>query len=523
MEGESRRINMRSQSGLTKYFYRLFLLVSLLHPLRIGAVQTESIPELKLQLGHGFNIAAVSLSPNEEFAVTAGNEGGVNLWSLTSGTFLHRFDTKGRTALFSPNGRFILTGGAQTTLWDATTLKPIRYFVKEEPYTESLAFSPNGELILVADRKKVHLCEVATGKEIKAFDFSPAGILSTTVELVAFSPDGRHFVIAGDQVTLWNLETLEPVRSFGTTPATGVTYSPSGKFVLVVNSNQSVPSGFEAVVYDAESGQRLRSLKMAAGRQSIDYVTFSKDGTRILLGALTRAEVQDFETGTKISSIENLFSAHGESTFFKDGTRILSGNTIWRTETGEEITKLESYSPPIWTAKLSPNGEFLLTQTRDEFILWQLNLGKEIKRFKRSRLAMIQPQDDPTQVLSITFSPDSNLILINSRGTVSFRSPLTDDPLPLQIKQTQPVEIAIISPDNRYIVLGNRLQDLSSGEILFEYPQNVKVRTATFSPDFNYVVFTIRPATFQDPASERLSLGSYGSVEPEESCCRGSV
>jgi len=394
----------------------------------------ESIPELKLQLGHTFNIAAVALSPNEEFAVTAGNEGGVNLWSLSSGAFLHRFDTKGRTALFSPDGRFILTGGAQTTLWDAATLEPKRHFVKEEPYTESLAFSPDGKLILVADRKKAHLCDVATGNEIKAFGLSQAGIASTTVELVAFSPDGRHFVIAGDQVTLWNVETLAPVRSLGSTPATGVTYSPSGKFVLVVNSNQSVPSGFEAVVYDSESGQRERSLTMA-GRKTIDYVTFSKDGRRVVLGAYTSAEIQDFETGKKIASIENLFSAHGESAFFKDGTRVLSGNTIWKTETGEEITKLESYSHPLWGAKVSPNGEFLLMQTLKEFVLWKLDLGKEIRRFKMARVAMIQPADDPSQFLSITFSPDSNLILINSRGTVSFRNALTDDPLPFQVKQ----------------------------------------------------------------------------------------
>ena len=399
---------MRGQSVLTKYLYHLFILVSLLQPLTIGALiksmapwttvlnlpfvgrdrsvdrfqgkkgdntlmsagQTvvpesfkstqdqEAIPELKLQLGHAFNIAAVALSPNEEFAVTAGNEGGVNLWSLTSGAFLYRFDTKGRTALFSPDGRFILTGGAQTTLWDAATLKPKRDFVKEEPYTESLAFSSDGKLILVAGRKKVHLCEVATGNEIKAFEFSQAGIPSTTVELVAFSPDGRHFVIAGDQVTLWNLETLEPERSFGSTPATGVTYSPSGKFVLVVNSNQSVPSGFEAVVYDSESGQRTRSLKMT-GRQSIDYVTFSKDGTKVVLGTLTRAEIQDFETGTRIASIENLFSAHGESTFFKDGTRVLSGNTIWKTETGEPLFDALRLPVPFRSVRFSQDGRWL--------------------------------------------------------------------------------------------------------------------------------------------------------------------
>src|SRR6185503_447623 len=86
----------------------------------------EPVPELKVQFGHSFAIAGVAFSPSGKFALTAGNEGGVSLWDIESGALLKKFETQGKAALFSPDERFILTSGENTTLWDAATLQPIR-------------------------------------------------------------------------------------------------------------------------------------------------------------------------------------------------------------------------------------------------------------------------------------------------------------------------------------------------------------------------------------------------------------
>ena len=460
----------------------------------------QAFPELRVQFGHSFNIAAVAFSPSEKFALTAGNEGGVSLWSTESGWLLKRFDTKGITAIFSPDGQFILTGGVSTTLWDARTLKPIRLYVPEEPRTESIAFSPDSKLVLVAGKTKAHLCNVETGKEIRAFDFGKDDFSRPTVDRLAFSPDGKYFLIAGDRVTLWSRETLLPVHQFGETRATGIAFSPSdGKFVLVVNSNESVPSGFEAVLYESETGHRLRGFRMSGG-QSIDYAVFSPDGARVLLGSLQLVEIQSFATGEKISSIQNIQSAHGESMFSRDGRRVLSGHTIWKTETGEQVMLLESYSRAIWSGQVSPNGQFLLTEDGNaEFILWNFTAGKELKRFKMAPVFDIKPENDPSLFHTISFSPDNNLILINAQGKVTLRNPLTDDLVSLEVKQTEPVGLAVISSDKNYVVLGRKLLDRKTGDTIFEFGPDTEVRAALFSPDNNYALFTIRPTSFQAP------------------------
>jgi hypothetical protein len=138
----------------------------------------------------------------------------VRLWDVGSGKEARQIGPArlSRVAL-SPDGRTLAAGSLEIALWDVASGKEVRQW-RPKPYLQisSLAFSPDGRLLAVADgRKAIHLFESATGQEVLCLAWDKGGVFA-----VAVSPNGRLLASGGADgaVRLWDLGSGKARHTF---------------------------------------------------------------------------------------------------------------------------------------------------------------------------------------------------------------------------------------------------------------------------------------------------------------------
>jgi WD40 repeat protein len=121
-------------------------------------------------------------------------------------------------AAFSPDGKRVLTGGADHALrlWDTTSLALDRELKGHSGAVTSVAFSPDGQRVLSGSKDRtVRLWDAASGALVHAFKDHADEVTS-----VAFSPDGRRILSAGidDTWHLWDAASFAPIMTVRVLP-----------------------------------------------------------------------------------------------------------------------------------------------------------------------------------------------------------------------------------------------------------------------------------------------------------------
>lgn len=357
-------------------------------------------------------VGAVDYAPDGKKIISAGWGDIVRLWDLTGAREAMKFrNNKGfiMDVAFSPDGKMIAAtsgGFTQTTsLWDTASGMKLR----DLPIGGGgkLSFSSDGKYIVVNTRgfsgEAVRIHDVQTGnviKELTGHDFLQAE--------GRISPDGRYVVVSGlenignavfatyaGSVSLLDAATSKEVwrTKFGLNAVVGATaFSPDGKHILVAQNdkkNMGADLTTSFTLFDTATGNQVKEFgrtTISSGMFSVGFVfhmihalEFSPDGKFAMSGDLGgHYKLWDISTGTMLRQMKMVDETAGTilnvvpSVAFSPDGRIavvasLASTRLFDVSTGDELATFIGFEDGEWLVT-TPNGYYNASEKGDQYL-----------------------------------------------------------------------------------------------------------------------------------------------------------
>lgn len=374
----------------------------------------------------------LSLSPDGRTLALHSDSDAVYLWDLRSGTLRHTFVSRGfvRKVAFSPDSQTIaIVQQWRTGLWHVWSGE----YIKELwDYADSIEFSQDGRTIAIelgsthtvvlldtctgACKQKLnnqeHLGELVRYEDSENLEGCPAMVFSPDCKKIAwrskvwdvstgaviweikrqphdmqplvFSPDGTKIAtpaLDGQKdillVPLSDVTRTHRLKGH-TAKVLSVAFSSDGARLASGSSDKTVR------LWDISSEMSsVGSLIPRAGFSKFAGIVFSPDGKllaldtgRIVLWDVTIGRIKhEIERPTQRSIVDMKFSRDGQifAVAFDQETII----RLWSVQTGVEKRWLKGHRKPIRAICISPNSEWIASNSEDETIrIWNATTGK---------------------------------------------------------------------------------------------------------------------------------------------------
>jgi eukaryotic-like serine/threonine-protein kinase len=358
-------------------------------------------------------IWAISFSPDGKMVVTGSKDRTARILDAQTGcevVTLRGHTNEVRTAAFSPDGRMVVTGADDRLVkfWDPASGLDFATLKSHTSEVFSLAFSSDGKKLATSDTgNNTKIWNVAQAMEfslLKPFVARPSG---EKLYSLAFSPDGKTLVSAGDSVRLWDVLTGRETSLLKghTTVVRAVAFAPDGKTLATASADSTVK------IWDSRTKQVMLTF---TGHQSktnaqVLAIAFSPDGSKITSGAHEgRPAVRIWETvsGRELHSITGFVRA----TAFSPDSRWVAFSheeqiRLYDNFTRQEIAWQAKHDAPVLALTFSPDGKILASGSANSTVrLWRLGANRAVATFT----------GHGGQVRTIALSPDGNRLASGS-------------------------------------------------------------------------------------------------------------
>lgn len=274
-------------------------------------------------------INGVACSPDGKKIASAGDDGIIKVWDVTSGKVLLTLgkDLQGADAVaFSPDGQMLAAAvnaggrrGNAVQIWDLANGQLVQDMREHTQQINDLAFSPDGN----------RLASVGNDNSLRIWNVK-YGTLETTQKetknnllALAYSPDGKRIVATENwdgKIQMWDAVNVRLIRSIQGHAdwVLCVAYSPDGKEFVTGSRDGSV------YAWDAESGARLRVLRDPE-LDPVNSVVYSPDGRYVMAATQSRHILSWQKSGGKLC---NFYAGHDLSVtslaFLSSGKQLVS-------------------------------------------------------------------------------------------------------------------------------------------------------------------------------------------------------
>ena len=468
------------------------------------------------QSGHKAAVRCAVFSPDGKYIISGGNDATIRLWEVHTGRELRVFEghlAAVTSIAYSPDGRFVVSGSEDMTLrlWDVTNGKEIRRFQGHEAAVNSVAYYPNGKYVISGGNDQtLRMWEVSTGEEVKILKGHDDPVNSVSVSL-----NGKYLVSASWDGTLrlWDAGKGKKLKIFKghESGANAVAFSPDAEFMVSGGDDNTLR------LWKPSKSKAIRTFE--GHRYSIVCVAFSPDSKYVLSGSHDNTiRLWEVASGKEIG----VFKGHNEPirsvAFSQDGRFVLSSSNdkslvLWEISTGRKIRAFEGHKKSIRAVAFHPRGTHVLTGSGDGSMrLWEVTSGKEVRRF----------EGHEGSVGCLAFSPNGKYIL-SGAGDETIRLWATNTGAEIRVLKGHKAAVNSIafSPTGKYFVSGGddktlRLWETSTGKVirvieLFFHPGSC----VAFSPDGIFVISSSHESFRVWEATTGKEINFVGGISEE--------
>jgi WD40 repeat protein/serine/threonine protein kinase/pSer/pThr/pTyr-binding forkhead associated (FHA) protein len=474
--------------------------------------------------GHD-NLTSIACSPDGLYLLAAGNP--IKLWNIAAAQVERTFEgslAAVRSVVFSPDGRFFLSGGddQQLKLWEVATGRCLRTLEGHQSGIQTIALSSEGQYALSADASTLHWWAVHSTDEP---DLAPLRLSQMPLTEPGSGGDrlyeqeltqaqaaleqnnamlaAQHIRQARAQlgynrsdeaVQAWiNLYTAlprqtlkdswEPVKFERYTAALhAAAFNPDGKSVLVGSTDSTLK------LWDIAAQRCLLSFEGHKG--GVEAVALSPVGRSALSGSADATlKLWDMATAECLRTLVGHTAGVNSVAFSPTGRYALSGSSdatlkLWEIATGRCLQTLQGHRDKVMAVAFSSDGRSAHSASADQTLKqWDLATGECLSTFEGHTAA----------VYAVELSADGRYVLSGSADKTLKLWNMSGECLRTFAGHTAAVRSVSFSVDGRYALSGSedqscKLWNVVTGDCLWTFAgHTAAVRAARLSPDGRYV------------------------------------